>query len=367
MRYIFVLFIFAIGVSGCNKSTDSENAAFESKIYWLENSAGTKIKVMDFGARVMELWVKDKNGKLTDVVLGHVSPEKYIDSPEPYFGATIGRYGNRIANAAFEIDGVAYSLNKNNGENSLHGGPNGFHNVLWKVEETDPSKIVFRYLSKDGEEGFPGNLNVMMVYELSEDNEFIISYEALSDKKTPVNLTHHSFFNLNGEGGASVENHVLYLNASYFTPVSDGLIPNGEIVPVKDSPFDFTLAKPISKDIEEIDEQLAFGGGYDHNWVLDKTGKGKLEPAAEIFSPLTGISMKVITTEPGIQFYSGNFLDGSVEGKSGKNYGHRTAFCLETQHFPDSPNQKAFPSTVLIPGQKYGHTCIYKFDTKGEI
>ncbi len=334
------------------------------QILTMSNSKGMEMTVTNLGARVMKLLVPDKNGNLVDVVLGYDNPKEYLTSPEPFFGTAVGRYGNRIAEGKFDLDGQTYSLALNNGANSLHGGPGGFHNVIWSVEEADNSHIVFTYLSQDGEEGFPGNLTVKITYYLTEDNEFKITYEAETDQATPINLTHHSFFNLKGAGNGDILDHELLLKASKYTPVDSTLIPLGSIETVAGTPFDFTKAKPIGRDINMENEQLKFGGGFDHNWVLDKDEKGALELAAVAYSPESGIEMEVSTTEPGIQFYSGNFLDGSAVGKDGIPYEFRSAFCLETQHFPDSPNQPHFPSTILRPGEKYEQTCIYKFGTK---
>ncbi len=334
------------------------------RIMTLTNKNGLKMTVTALGARVMELWVPDRNGKLVDVVLGFDTPEEYLSSSEAYFGAAIGRVGNRIANAAFDLEGETYKLAANNGPNTLHGGPGGFHNVVWNVEEADDSHIIFTYLSKDGEEGFPGNLRVSMTYFLTDDDEFKITYEAETDKTTPVNLTHHSFFNLNGAGNGDVLDHRLQLNASTYTPVDSLLIPYGNLEKVTDSPMDFKEMTAIGERIAEQTEQLKYGGGYDHNWVLDKTDISELVVAARIHAPQTGIAMEVLTTEPGIQFYSGNFLDGSIRGKEGKPYGFRSAFCLETQHFPDSPNQPDFPDSNLKKGEKYMQTCIYKFSAE---
>lgn len=341
-------------------------APFQSpyQILTLTNSNKVRMQVTTLGARVMNLWVPSETGPLVDVVLGFDTPEEYLGSSEPFFGTAIGRYGNRIANGKFELDGKSYTLPINNGQNTLHGGPGGFHNVNWTVVESDDSHIIFRYDSKDGEEGFPGNLTVIMTYFLTEDNEFKITYEAETDQATPVNLTHHSFFNLNGEGVSDVLDHELQLVASKYTPVDSTLIPFGTNDVVTGTPMDFTKGKVIGKDISEVTEQLKFGGGFDHNWVLDKKKEGELELAATVFAPQTGIGMEVWTTEPGIQFYSGNFLDGSIKGKGGKPYNYRAALCLETQHFPDSPNQPDFPSTILKPGEKYTQTCIYKFSTR---
>ncbi|MEB2783031.1 aldose epimerase family protein [Algoriphagus persicinus] len=331
--------------------------------YEIKNASGMKMKVTNFGARVTNLWVPDKDGNLVDVVLGFETLDGYLESSEKYFGAAIGRYGNRIADGKFTLDGEEYTLPTNNNGQTLHGGPGGLDYVIWNVEKSGENGLIFNYTSPDGEEGFPGELKIKMIYTLTDENEFKITYEAETDKATPVNLTHHSFFNLNGAGNGTVLNHMLQLNASEYTPVNDVLIPTGEIVSVKETPFDFTEPTTIGARIDEVNEQLKFGGGYDHNWVLDKAGRS-LTQAAVISSPQTGIEMEVWTTEPAIQFYSGNFLDGTITGKGDKVYELRSAFCLETQHYPDSPNQPNFPSTVLKPGEKYEQTCIYKFGTK---
>ncbi len=334
------------------------------QILTMSNSKGIEMTVTNLGARVMTFLVPDKNGKKLDIVLGFDTPKEYLTSPEPFFGTAVGRYGNRIAKGKFELDGQTYSLALNNGPNSLHGGPGGFHNVIWFVEEADNSHIVFTHFSEDGEEGFPGNLNVKMTYYLTEDNEFKITYEAETDKATPINLTHHSFFNLNGAGNGDILGHELQLIANEYTPVDSTLIPLGSNEAVAGTPFDFTKAKTIGRDINQENQQIKFGGGFDHNWVLDKKEEGRLELAATAFCPESGIEMEVFTTEPGIQFYAGNFLDGKAKGKNGVAYEYRSAFCLETQHFPDSPNQPNFPSTILRPGEKYEQTCIYKFGIK---
>jgi aldose 1-epimerase len=305
--------------------------------------------------------VPDSKGKLVDVVLGYDSLKHYITKPEAYFGAIIGRYGNRIAKGKFELDGIAYQLPVNNGINSLHGGPNGFHNQVWATQQLSDRILVLNYLSKDGEEGYPGNLNAKVTYTLKDDNSLQIDYEAVTDKKTVVNLTNHAYFNLNGHGNGLITDHMLMINASKFTPVDTTLIPIGELKDVKGSPFDFSAAKLIGKDIAATDVQIKNGLGYDHNFVLNRSGNDTIQLAATVASPVTGILMKVLTSEPAIQFYSGNFLDGSLVGKQGKVYAYRSAFCLETQHYPDSPNQPLFPSTTLVPGQKYLSTTIYSF------
>ncbi|HTH38957.1 MAG TPA: aldose epimerase family protein, partial [Pyrinomonadaceae bacterium] len=283
-----------------------------------------------------------------------------------FFGALIGRYGNRIGKGKFSIDGKEYSLATNNGENHLHGGINGYDKVVWKARpSTDSSgaNLELTYLSPDREEGYPGTLNIKVVYTLTENNELKIVYSATTDKATVVNLTHHSYFNLAGAGNNSILDHVLTLNASRFTPTDAGSIPSGELRSVQGTPFDFRKPHSMGERINDDDEQLKFGKGYDHNWVLDKKGKA-LTSAATVYEKTTGRVMEVLTTEPGIQFYSGNFLDGSIKGKDGQDYPRRSGFCLETQHYPDSPNKKKFPSTVLLPGQRYSQTTIYRFSVR---
>lgn len=331
-------------------------------LYILKNDANMEVAITNYGGRIVAMVVPDKNGKPTDVVLGYDSLEHYITKPEAFFGAIIGRYGNRIAKGKFGLDGNAYQLPINNGINSLHGGPNGFHNQVWNAQQLSDRVLVLNYLSKDGEEGYPGNLSAKVIYTLKDDNSIQIDYEAVTDKKTIVNLTNHAYFNLNGHGNGLITDHKLMINASKFTPVDTTLIPTGIVSDVKGSPFDFLEPKLIGRDIAATDVQLKNGLGYDHNFVLNKSGNEKIQLAATVASLSTGILMKVLTTEPAIQFYSGNFLDGSLVGKQGKAYAYRSAFCLETQHYPDSPNQPLFPSTTLAPGQKYQSTTIYSFE-----
>ncbi|HXG64998.1 MAG TPA: aldose epimerase family protein [Blastocatellia bacterium] len=335
------------------------------ELYTLTNARGAEAKIMTYGGIVVSLRVPDRNGKLDDVVLGYDTLDGYVKN-NPYFGALIGRYGNRIARGKFTLDGRQYTLAQNNGENHLHGGVKGFDKVVWNASEIRDKNGVglkLTYLSKDGEEGYPGNLSVTVIYTLTNNNELRIDYAATTDKKTVVNLTHHSYFNLAGQGAGDVLGHELMLNADKFTPVDKGLIPTGELRSVRGTPMDFTKPTPIGARIEQQDEQINFGGGYDHNWVLNKSGNSPTL-AARVYEPTTGRVMEVYTTEPGIQFYSGNFLDGSITGKGGKVYQKRYGFCLEAQHFPDSPNKPNFPSTVLSPGQKYTQTTIYKFSAK---
>lgn len=338
------------------------------QLYTLRNSNGLKAEIMTYGTIVVSLEVPDRDGKMNDIVLGYDNLQGYIDN-NPYFGAIVGRYGNRIAKGKFTIDGIEYSLATNNEPGGiachLHGGIKGFDKVVWKaepVEQKDAVGVKLTYLSKDGEEGYPGNLNCTVTYLLTNNNELKIEYLATTDKPTAVNLTHHSYFNLTG-CERDILDHQLMLSADKFTPTDAGLIPTGELRSVKGTVMDFTQLTAIGARINSEYEQIKFGGGYDHNWVLNKQSK-EMTLAAKVYEPTTGRVMEVYTTEPGIQFYSGNFLDGTITGKEGKVYKHRYGFCLETQHYPDSPNQPNFPSTVLRPGQKYETTTVYRFSTK---
>ncbi|MDZ7374308.1 MAG: galactose mutarotase [candidate division KSB1 bacterium] len=331
----------------------------------LVNPNGLKARIITYGAIVVSLEVPDREGKLGDIVLGYDKLEKYL-ADSPYFGAIVGRYGNRIAKGRFVLDGVEYQLATNDGPNHLHGGLKGFDKVVWEgspLQEEDAVGVQLTYLSPDGEEGYPGNLRATVVYRLTSQNELRIDYEATTDKPTIVNLTHHSYFNLAGQGSGDILGHVLQINADCFTPVDPGLIPTGELRSVEGTPFDFRQPIAIGERIDWDDEQLRFGRGYDHNFVLNSSG-GTLALAATVYEPTSGRVMEVWTTEPGLQFYSGNFLDGHHVGKGGKVYGHRSGFCLETQHFPDSPNKPHFPSVVLRPGEKYHQTTIYRFSVR---
>lgn len=337
-------------------------------LYHLTNTNGLEADISNYGAIVTRLTTPDRIGKLDDIVLGYDTVAEYV-AGSPYFGAIVGRYGNRIAKGLFTLDGAEYTLAVNNGPNHLHGGLKGFDKVIWDAEpskDAEGVRLKLTYTSKDGEEGYPGTLKCTVIYTLSNNNELKIDYEATTDKATPINLTHHGYWNLAGQGSRDILGHELMLNADKTTPVDSTLIPTGELKPVKGTPLDFTTPHAIGERINADDEQIKFGGGYDHNFVLNKPDKG-MSLAAQVYEPTTGRVMKIYTTEPGIQFYSGNFLDGSNVGKGGKVYKHRYAFCLETQHFPDSPNKqsnKNFPSAILRPGSKYEHHTVYKFTTK---
>ncbi|MCM8568297.1 galactose mutarotase [Gramella jeungdoensis] len=346
----------------------SEIDGKKTSFYTISNENGIEASFTNYGQRLISLWVPDRNGSFEDIVLGFSSLEEYQNAKEKYFGATIGRYGNRISKGKFEIDGKGYDLVTNNGENHLHGGIKGFHNVVWDAEQTASNKLIFTRSSPHMEEGYPGNLEVKVEYTLTDQNELKIEYFATTDKKTVVNLTHHSFFNLEGAGSGSINDHLLMINADRFTPVDQGLIPTGELRSVEGTPFDFTSLKPIGRDIEQENRQLEYGHGYDHNFVLnaEPTNEEGLRLAAKVIEPDSGRKMEVYTNEPGLQFYGGNFLDGKTKGKDGKAYDYRGAFCLETQHFPNSPNQPDFPETLLEPGEEYHSVCVYKFGTEEE-
>ncbi len=329
------------------------------ELYTLTNASGLKAEIMTYGGIVTSLQVPDRNGNFADIVLGRDSLDEYIEG-NPYFGALIGRFGNRIAKGKFTLDGVEYTLAVNNGPNHLHGGIKGFDKVVWDAEEmqTDGGPgLKLTYQSRDGEEGYPGTLSCTVIYTLTDNNELKISYEAETDKATVVNLTHHSYFNLGGHNSGDILGHELTINADHFTPVDNSQIPTGEIKPVKDTPMDFTKPMVIGSRIQQVE------GGYDHNYVLNSSD-GSLALAAWVYEPKSGRVMEIFTTEPGVQFYTGNFLDGSIKGK-GAVYKKHTGFCLETQHFPDSPNKPDFPSVVLKPGERYTQLTVHKFSARG--
>ncbi len=334
-------------------------------LFTLSNVNGMVVRITNYGAIVQSLLVPDREGKIEDVVLGYDQLNDYLKD-SPYFGAIVGRYGNRIARGKFRLENNEYTLQTNNGVNHLHGGIKGFDKVVWNAEpikyENEVS-LKLSYLSPDGEEGYPGNLSAIVIYTLTNNNELKIEYQATTDKPTLCNLTHHSYFNLSGNCQRNILNHRLWINANHFTPVDSTLIPTGEILPVKDTPFDFSTARAISERIDWEDEQLKFGLGYDHNWVLNDVD-GSLKLQASLYDSVSGRLMEILTVEPGLQFYSGNFLNGSQVGKAGKVYHFRNGLCLETQHFPDSPNKPNFPATILKPGETYETQTVYRFSVK---
>lgn len=333
------------------------------QLFVLKNKNGIEASFTNYGQRLVSLMVPDRNGTFTDVVLGFSTLEEYKKGNGNYFGSVIGRFGNRIAGGQFEIDGTTYKLALNNGENHLHGGVKGFESVPWEVVEATENSITFHRISPDMEEGYPGNLDVRVTYLLTDSNELKIHYEATTDKKTPVNLTNHSYFNLKGAGNGNVNDHLLQINADRFLPVDTGLIPTGALIPVAGTPFDFRKEKPLGRDVAVDYEQLKVGHGYDHSFVINKEPQKEegVVFAARLTEPISGRQLEVYTTEPAVQIYGGNFLDGSSIGKKGLSYPFRGSICLETQHFPDSPNRKDFPNTILEPGQTYTSETIYKF------
>jgi aldose 1-epimerase len=383
VSWVVLVSVTAIMFCSCTSVTQGQSAATDStgkatievkpfgevdgqpvQLYTLTNAKGMKVQITNYGAIVTSLTAPDKNGKMGDIVMGYDNLQDYVKN-SPYFGAIVGRYGNRIGKGKFTIDGKEYSVTVNDGVNSLHGGKKGFDKVVWqseKVEKPDGVGVKLTYVSKDGEEGYPGNLKATVTYLLTNNDELRIDYEATTDKPTPVNLTHHGYWNLNGFQ-RDILGEELMINADKYTPVDSGLIPTGKLASVEGTPFDFRKLTPIGARINDDNEQLKFGKGYDHNWVLNKKDE-EMSVAAELYDPMTGRVMTVLTTEPGIQFYSGNFLDGTITGKGGVVYKHRYALCLETQHYPDSPNKPNFPSTILRPGEDYRTQTVYKFSVR---
>ncbi|HEX4241076.1 MAG TPA: aldose epimerase family protein [Steroidobacteraceae bacterium] len=353
---------FAVGShDGIQRAAFGRAGGTPVHIYTLTNSHGITARIMTYGAALVSLEAPDRDGRLANVVLGFASLDPYL-AAVPYYGATVGRYANRIANGRFTLDGRTYRLAQNNGPNSLHGGTRGFDKHVWSADAVEPGRPALRltYVSADGEEGYPGQLTAHVTYRLTDDDSLSIEYEAATTAPTPVNLANHAYFNLSGDPQTTILDHVLTLEAERFTPVDASLIPTGELRTVADSPFDFRLPHVIGTRIDDSDPQLVLGRGYDHNWVLSKTGSREPELAAVLTDPRSGRSMEVRTTQPGLQFYSGNFLDGKPSG-SGSVFAYRTGLCLETQHFPDSPNHPAFPSTILRPGQTYRETTVLSF------
>jgi len=349
---------FVLKASDFQKTIDGK----VTNLYLLKNDK-IKVYITNYGGRIVSLLTPDRNGQMGDVVLGFKSIDDYLSANGPYHGALIGRVGNRIAKGKFTLDSKTYSLPINNNENHLHGGPEGFNNQVWEVKAVDQSSISMNYFSKDGEMGYPGNLDVQVKYSLNNENELLISYKATTDKSTPVNLTNHAFFNLAGEASGTINDHLLRLNADHFTPVDETLIPLGENRSVEGTPFDFRIPKTIGRDLNQqnTNTQMNYGGGYDHNFVLNKENDREMSLAGYVIDPKTGRRMDIFTEEPGIQFYGGNFMNGSDIGKYGKKFLYRESFALETQHFPDSPNQPSFPNIILLPGDIYQTKSIYKF------
>ncbi|MFY9152283.1 MAG: aldose epimerase family protein [Prolixibacteraceae bacterium] len=373
---IFVLTLAGLTQVSCNPQKTETKSSFNLKaedfqktidgkqtnLYFLKNGT-IEAAITNYGGRIVGLSTPDKTGKMSDIVLGFSSIDRYLNAKEVFHGALIGRVGNRIAKGKFTLDGEEYTLPLNNGVNHLHGGPGGFHAVIWDVKTVSDSSIVLHYLSKDGEMGYPGNLDVDVEYLLNSKNELVISYKATTDKSTPVNLTNHAFWNLAGEGNGTINDHVLTINADGYTPVDSTLIPLAGNDPVDGTPFDFRSGKAIGTDLPLIEEniQLKYGPGYDHNFALNKPVTGEMSWAATVVEPVSGRKMEIFTQEPALQFYGGNFMDGADTGKAGLSYKYRESIALETQHFPDSPNNANFPSIILNPGEVYQTQSIYKF------
>ncbi len=382
-----LLFILMVAFAACNNSNNMNNVADSSKmdsskstnssaktfkatidgkqtdLYVLKNG-NMQVDITNYGARIVSIIVPDKNGKPTDVAVGFDAVKPYSEGGDTYFGAIVGRYGNRIAKGKFTLDGKQYTLATNNGPNSLHGGTKGFSRKVWDAHQTSNSSLILSYISADGEEGYPGTLNVQVTYTVSSNNKLKIDYAATTDKPTVLNLTNHCYFNLNGQGSGTINNHLVMINADKYTPVDSTLIPTGKLESVKATPLDFTKPTTIAMHVNDSsNQQIKFGHGYDHNYVLNSKGNLNAK-AAEVIGDESGIIMDVYTTQPGLQFYGGNFMDGSHTIKQNKKDDHRTAFCMETQHYPDSPNQPNFPSTVLKPDEQFKATTIYAFSVK---
>lgn len=374
--YKSLITIITILLLSCSNQHTTEiqllnKSAFEKTVdnkpvslYTLDSGNGLTIQVTNFGLRVVSIWTPDKKGRYTDVAIGYENIDRYINnSGERFLGSIVGRYANRIAKGEFELDSIKYQLPINNNGQTLHGGLKGLDMRVWNVDKHSDKSIDFSYTSLDGEEGFPGTLDIKVNYSVTPDNEFVITYKATTDKKTIVNLSNHTFFNLKGEGNGTITDHILTIKADHITPIDSVLIPSGEMVPVVNTPFDFNKATSIGDRINQFDIQLKHGLGYDHNWVLRKSHTG-VEHIASLYEPESGRLMEIYTDQPGLQFYSGNFFDGKTDGKYKKPIKYREALALETQKFPDSPHHKNFPSTILNPNEVYSHTCIYKFNVK---
>lgn len=378
-KFIKVVTLTSLGIAaacltGCESMNNSAKGSMTKtdfgktpdgqsvELYTLRNSKGMEAQICNYGGIVTTLKVPGNDGKFDDVVLGYDNLDGYLKS-SPFFGCIVGRYGNRIGGAKFTLDGKTYTLAVNNGPNSLHGGIKAFDKVVWKVVKATGNSLELQYTSKDGEEGFPGNLDVTAIYSVTDDNELCLDYKAKTDKPTVLNLTHHSYFNLAGQGTGDILGHEVFINSDKITPVNKDLIPTGDYASVEGTPLDFRTPTAIGARIDSPDQQLQFGSGYDHNWVINKPAN-HLGLQARAYDPKTGRVMEVWSTEPGVQFYTGNFLDGTITGKGGAVYKRRSGFCFEPQHYPDSPNKPNFPSVVLRPGQTFKSTIIYRFSTK---
>lgn len=367
-----LLGLFACGGNKKSEFTLLDPSAFETKLddkpialYTLDSGNGLTVQVTNYGLRVVSIWTPDRDGNYADVAIGYENIDRYLNNKgERFMGCIVGRYANRIAKGQFELDGTTYQLPINNNGQTLHGGLRGLDMLAWDVQEVTSNSIRFSYISPDGDEGFPGNLTLDVKYTLTPDNGLKMEYTATTDKPTVVNLSNHSFFNLKGDGGGTITDHILTINAGKTTPVDSVLIPTGELAPVDGTPFDFRTPTAIGERINADDTQLKNGLGYDHNWALDRKSAGDVELAVTLYEPVSGRVMEVYTDQPGVQFYSGNFFNGTGSSKSGKPIGYREALALETQKFPDSPNHPHFPSTRLNPGEVYKQTCIYKFSYK---
>ena len=374
MKILALSLLAAFALGSCNQKNTKmviSPGAFHKmvagkqvELFTLRNKNGMEMSVTNYGGRIVSLMVPDRSGKKEDIVLGYDSLSGYLNSKEQYFGAAIGRYGNRIAKGTFKLDNQEYKLAINNPPNSLHGGVKGFSAKVWDGVQNGDNEVELTLVSPDMDEGYPGELKVMMIYRLTDKNEVAIYYSAKTSKPTVINLTNHTYFNLHGAGHGDILDHHLYINADKYTPVDSTLIPTGNIEPVKGTPFDFTKPLAIGQRINDTNVQLAFGKGYDHNFILNKTKSEKVSFAASVYDPISGRYLEVFTNEPGIQFYTGNFLKGKEIGKKHRSYDFRSAFCLETQHFPDSPNHPEFPTVVLKPGEIYSSACVYRFSIK---
>lgn len=376
-RFFVVVAVCAVTFLSCTQTSKEQGIVLldakdfvaevdgrQTSLYTLK-AGDLVMQVTDFGGRVVSLWVPDKDGRHEDIVLGYNNIDSYLNNAgERFLGAVVGPYANRIAGGTYSIGETVYSFPRNNNGQTLHGGLKGLDMVVWDAVSVNDSTLVLAYTHADGQEGMPGNLDIVMTYALSSDNEFKVDYTAHTDKATHVNISHHSFFNLKGEGNGTINDHVLYINSSYTTPVDSVLIPTGAIADVSGTPFDFRMPKEIGTDLHVGNEQLAHGGGYDHNWVLDRQTPDKLELAASVHEPVSGRFMEVYTDQPALQFYGGNFFNGTTEGKYGRALRYRESLALETQKYPDTPNNDNFPSTLLNPGETYTHSCVYRFSVK---